>query len=313
MSLVDTNDGRPMGLAVIPQNPAALDNVQDPAAVMVALVDQARTMLAQATGMEGLADVIEWKSRAEAIRVYTQQKDMGHEAELSAAEIVRRAERRIGQLIREGQAAGEVATRGDETTGWRGKELQERGQELKMSPSSMFSNSQAMTETYALADNGSDEDFEKALAEGKAEGNLSRANIVRKVKGEPPVEAPRNLPLAQRTEQIRTLAAKNYTSPQIADEIRISAHRVREIAKSTGIDITADAVFGGKFRQIDANEVMGKVVFAAMPEPVVLARIAYSELDHALIPEWVSSLEAAIKSLQAIKSSLKKELTRDQL
>ena len=79
------------------------------------------------------------------------------------------------------------------------------------------------------------------------------------------------------------------------------------------IDITADAVFGGKFRQIDANEVMGKVVFAAMPEPVVLARIAYSELDHALIPEWVSSLEAAIKSLQAIKSSLKKELTRDQL
>lgn len=47
------------------------------------------------------------------IRVYTQQKDMGHEAGLSAAEIVRRAERRIGQLIREGQAAGEIAKRGD--------------------------------------------------------------------------------------------------------------------------------------------------------------------------------------------------------
>jgi len=300
-------------LAVIPQDPAALDRIDDPAAAMVALVDQARTMLAQASGMEGLADVIEWKSRAEAIRVYTQQKDMGHEAELSAAEIVRRAERRIGQLIREGQEAGEIKRKerhGDHDTN-------------SMSPADFVPRGSAQFDTYAMTDGVTDEQFEAALAEGKQEGNVSRANIIRKVKPTTaeriadaarnnPAESPRNLPLAERTEQIRALAARNFTSPQIADEIGVSPARVRDIARTVGVEITADAVFNGKFRTVDPNRVMAAVIESAHPEPISLARIAYSELDRDLIEGWVSSLSDAIRSLTTIKRNLQKELTRDQ-
>lgn len=302
----------------IPQDPAALDRVQDPAAVMVALVDQARTMLAQAQGMEGLADVIEWKSRAEAIRVYTQQKDMGHEAELSAAEIVRRAERRIGQLIREGQEAGEIRRRGQ-------REDRESTHDLPSPtdfarPSDLRGNGEGI---YQMTDGVSDEVFDEAIEEAKQEGNLSRANVVRKVKPTTaqriadaakrnPAEPPRNLPLAERSEQIRTLARRNFTSPQIADEIGVSAARVRDIARSIGVEIPADAVFGGKFRKVDPNRVIDALIEQVTPEQTALAYVAYSELDRDRLEEWVSSLSAAIRSLTTIKRNLQKELTRDE-
>ena len=290
MTLVNADTGEIVGrsVATIPQDPTALDLVADPAAVMVALVEQARTMLAQASGMEGLADVIEWKSRAEAIRVYTQQKDMGHEAELSAAEIVRRAERRIGQLIREGQKVGEIATKGDETTGWRASTSDGIS---KLRSSEFVKPGGEQAGIYAMTDGVTDEAFDTAIEEAKQEGNLSRANIVRKVKPTTadriataakanPVEPPRNMPIAARAEQIRTLARRNFTSPQIADEVGISAQHVRDIARRADIEIPADAVFGGKFRKIDPNAVMDQVVLGAMPEPIVIARIAFSELDR---------------------------------
>lgn len=307
-------------LAVIPHDPAALDLAENPGAVMVALVEQARTMLAQAQGMEGLADVIEWKSRAEAIRVYTQQKDMGHEAELSAAEIVRRAERRIGQLIREGQEAGEVRTRADGPAVR--DDLLPDGD--KISTADIFGGgaNRVVTETYAMTDGVTDDEFEEAIEEAKQEGNLSRANLVRKVKkpdvldrlrdaGANPPEPPRNLPLAERAEQIRTLARRNFTSPQIADEVGVSAQRVRDLARRAEIDIPADAVFGGKFRKVDPNQVIDSIIEHAMPEATALAFVAYSELDRDRLDEWVCSLSDAIRSLTTIKRNLMKEQTRD--
>jgi hypothetical protein len=313
-------------LAVIPQDPSALDHVQDAAAAMVALVDQARTMLAQAKGMEGIADVIEWRSRAEAIRVYTQQKDMGHEAELSAAEIVRRAERRIGQLIREGQAAGEIATeREGRVLGGKRRhgQLGMPDTEHKPTATSILGEGPIRTQVAAMTDDVSDEDFEEAIEEAKQEGNMSRANVVRKVKPTTaqriadaaknnPADPPRNLPLAERSEQIRTLARRNFTSPQIADEIGVSPHRVREIARSIGVEIPADAVFGGKFRKVDPNRVIDTIIHDATPESASLAFVAYSELDRDRLDEWVSSLSDAIRSLTTIKRNLQKELTRDQ-
>ena len=53
------------------------------------------------------------------------------------------------------------------------------------SSSSFFSHGRERMDTYAVTDNVTDEHFETALAEAKAEKNLSRANILRKIKGEP--------------------------------------------------------------------------------------------------------------------------------
>ena len=57
--------------------------------------------------------IAEIKSQAEAVRVYSTQKQLGKDAQLAAAEIVRRAERGIGVAIRRGQQTGEIARRGD--------------------------------------------------------------------------------------------------------------------------------------------------------------------------------------------------------
>ena len=304
---------------LVPADPSVLDASPDPASMMVALVEQARTMLAQATGMEGLADVIEWKSRAEAIRVYTQQKDIGHEAELSAAEIVRLAERRIGELIREGQAAGEIRRRG---------EREDRVDGKISTVEILGAPGKANSDIYAMTDGVSAEQFEEALGEAKAEGNLGRANVSRKAKriagtedvmdrlldaveANPP-KPPRNMPIHERAEQIKALASQSYTSPQIADRLGIGADHVRKLARNMDVEIPADAVFGGRFKKFDTNKILAGVVAAAEVPETVLAMIAYSEVDPDLVDEWVSSLTASIKSLTTIRNNLKKELTRDE-
>lgn len=97
---------------------------------------------------------------------------------------MRRCERRIGELVREGQERGEIAKRGD--IGALGGALDaKRGLHLAHPAiSAGVNHAQELTPLYALADAPA-EQFEQAIGEAKSEGNLSRANVVRKVRGEP--------------------------------------------------------------------------------------------------------------------------------
>lgn len=87
---------------------------------------------------------------------------------------MRRAERCIGVAVRRGQEAGTIRRRGETGKGRPAIDGREatiytgRGDER--------------SDTYAVTDNVSDEQYEGALAEAKAEENLSRANVVRKVR-----------------------------------------------------------------------------------------------------------------------------------
>ena len=111
--------------------------------------------------------------------------------ELSATELVRRAERCIVQGVRAGQAAGNITTRSD---GGPKSDYQRGGQTVhvahqgvdskKFSPSTYIGTGSNAMCMAALADDVSDEQFELALADAKAEGNLSRANVTRNIKGE---------------------------------------------------------------------------------------------------------------------------------
>jgi hypothetical protein len=164
-------------LAVISQ-PGALDEYADAGAFIIHSCERAKDWLTQCIAHGEIDDIVELKSQAEAIRVYTTTKQLGRDAELAAAEIVRRAERGIGVCIRKGQEAGEIAVQGlniataqrqhrvvktvfDYVTAaeWRGNEAG----------------------LVHLTDGVTDEQFDKAITEAKAEGNLSRANVVRKV------------------------------------------------------------------------------------------------------------------------------------
>lgn len=182
-------------LAVLAANPTALDAAADPAAFVVLACERAKEWLAQALAHGEIEQIVELKSQAEAIRVYTAQKQMGHDAELAAAEIVRRAERGIGVAIRRGQEAGGIAKPGDvggrPRPGVRGSDPGEaRGQHLDR-PTDFLGRDELSNAAYPLTDGVSDDQFDSALEEAKAEGNLSRANVVRKVKGVDPPKTTR--------------------------------------------------------------------------------------------------------------------------
>ena len=91
--------------------------------------------------------------------------------------MVRRAERQLGLAVRAGQADGTIAKKGQSfggrhagVTGMTPKKLSDIG----TTSSEMVGNPRTVG-LYPLADNGTDQDFERALDACKAEGNVSRA------------------------------------------------------------------------------------------------------------------------------------------
>lgn len=172
-------------LVPFPADPSELDAYADPGEFVVLACERAKSWLAQALECGDIEAIVETKSQAEAIRVYTAQKQMGHDAELSAAEVVRRAERCIGLAIRKGQEAGEIRRRGQGG----GPNATSRSDREVSSPYEFVSSSELEGARgdgiYALTDGVSDDAFDAAIDDARSERNLSRANVVRKVKGEP--------------------------------------------------------------------------------------------------------------------------------
>lgn len=112
---------------------------------------------------------------------FAKRLDLSKDTVLEAQMQQRRWERALGTAIREGQAAGEIAT---QATG-RPRESASLGSTLPK-----VSDFASVTELhgkkgdgiYALTDNATDAEFESALTTARDEGNVSRANVVRKLK-----------------------------------------------------------------------------------------------------------------------------------
>lgn len=162
-------------LALIASNPSAIEAAADPGQFVIQACERAKTWLAEALEHGDIEQIVELKSQAEAIRVYTMSKQLGEDARLSATEIVRRAERGIGLAIRKGQAEGRISKKGDQRSD------QVRTANL-MSPKSFVTSGQELHEAYVMTDDVTDEQFDAVLADAKTEGNLSRANVVRRVR-----------------------------------------------------------------------------------------------------------------------------------
>lgn len=108
--------------------------------------------------------------------------------------IVRRTERALGVAIREGQERGEVETRESAMRiSAHNREARKRGEHESLlqttvpKPLDFASHSELYNEKGGithLTNNVTDAEFEEALAVAKGEGNVSRANVVRKLRGE---------------------------------------------------------------------------------------------------------------------------------
>lgn len=295
-------------------DPGFLERSADPAEFVIQACERVKAWLQEALEHGGdIEQIVEVKSQAEAIRVYTMQKQLGKDAELSATEIVRRAERGIGLAIRKGQEAGEI--RGPH----QGRLANQHGStELIRSPAEFASTGElhgsgSTAGIYEMTDQVSDQEFDEAVATARDEKNLSRANVVRKVRARkaPPGEwipdpgdnhgdAP-----VQRRRLIRAWAGEGYSSRQISQRLSMRDDVVRRIAREMGVEITADQFVVGT-RRHDSNRIVRETVHALEGLAMGAGLVDPGDLDPAQAGDWAASLTESIKVLSQLTKTTRK-------
>lgn len=300
-------------LAVLAADPTSLDVFDDPGKQIELACQRANAWLKAGIDVR-IETIVETKAQAVAVAGFVIHKQLGHDAELAALEVQRRAERGIGLAIRRGQEQGDIATP-DEMKVYAGKASaaqrlgnKELLDERKPAPSD-FVKAEELTGNqagiYHLTDGVSDEAFDDAIEQAKDERNLSRANVVRKVKGEKtPTPRARAVDDPQRLERIRTLAGKGWSSTQIGREIGNGEEYVRQLARDYDIDIPADKVIG-RSRRIDSNKVAAEIVAALDGLALPLRLVNFEELDAANAAEWANSLTESIRALNRFAKQMK--------
>ena len=300
-------------------DPEVIERSADPAEFVVQACQRAKAWLREALEHGEIEQIAEIKSQAEAIRAYTTQKQLGTDAQLAAAEIVRRAERDIGLAIRRGQQDGEIAKRGDHrshgTPSVHDGNPNDRHDDHLASPGSFFRHGDERADTYAMTDGVSNADFEDAMAEAKAEGNLSRANVVRKIRQQrrtPPTPEelvpdptdPSPEATAARIKRITEFAARGMSSGQIGERLGIGDDRVRQVAREHGIGIRADAVLG-RARRLDSNRIVRETVHALEGLVMGVELADPAGLDPAEAAEWAASMTRSIRLLSKFVRQMK--------
>jgi hypothetical protein len=289
----------------LPASTSALDASNDPGAFVVAALTSAKGWLEQAQVVD-LPDVAEAKARAEAVACYVTQKHLGREAELAAAEIVRRAQRRIGELVREGQANGEVRRRGQREGHPASVGSEATNSSAKRSPQDLFINPQDRADTYAMTDGVTAEDFEQAIHEANSEGNLSRSNVARKAQQATArrisAERPRET-RETRAQQIRELSGEGNTSEQIAARLDVRPDHIRRIAADEGITVHADEVIG-RARRIDPNRIVRETASTLDALVSAVELVDVERLDQEELDEWATSMRRSLRALQRFTKEL---------
>ncbi len=292
---------------------AKLPAEQQPAYITAALVES-RKWLHLATESTNPRPFAEIKAWAAGIAEYARQKGLASEIVADGQEMLRRAERAVGQAVRNGQEAGEIGSRAHNSAGPREAYVRVRhGVEERIQPSlrtekpgldstSVFANGEDMTKTYAVTDGVTDEHFEAALTEARAEGNLSRANVVRKVKGQ---SSPQTRDA--RADLIADLAAKGHAAAQMVKHVGVSEETVREIARAYGIDMPGERAVA-RTRRIDSLKVARETVYSLEGIVSTLALIntdSLRELNPSEATQWVASLNSSLRALNRFNKALK--------
>lgn len=172
--------------ALVPVTASDLERI-DPAVREVAVTQyltDARDRLAVALEATGPQAVAALKAEIATAAEATKQLGLSREIQQDALEMVRRAEYALGKAIRAGQERGEIRKVGDDCR----TDIRD-GVALRDSVASPgdFASKHELTNSsggiYDLVDGVAEPEFEAALADAKDEQNVSRANVIRKIKG----------------------------------------------------------------------------------------------------------------------------------
>lgn len=257
---------------------------------VVDLLSNARQWLASAVDLTGPAQIALAKAQIVTAETYAKELQLSKEIQMDAAEMVRRAEYSLDRAIRKGQDEGGIARRGDRVA---------NHPDQKISPSSFFAGGQERSDAYQMGEL-EPEQFESVLTAAKDEGNLSRANVVRKVKGikDGSVET-RDM----RAEKIAELAASGHATRQIAPLVGITEETVTRIANDYSIEIPADRYVKNR-RRLNSAEVLNKILVSLESDIEFLALINPQEVQGEQIDSLIQSINALRKAANKIKESL---------
>ena len=147
-----------MSLVPVERDRRALE--ADPVEYMAVVLHRAKGWLAEAQDVDSVREA---KAIAVGYEAVIREKELAFDAQLSATEIVRRCERRLGEL---------APRRGDIG--------RNRGDDLSRSET-LIGQGKTADEHRTMAA-AADEAFDAAVDEARSEGNLSRANVVRKLR-----------------------------------------------------------------------------------------------------------------------------------
>jgi len=277
-------------------NMAELDTLdpQSREVAMLGMLEQAHTWLAHAVETSAPArDIADFKAFVATVADAGKRLKVSKEIQVDAEVMVRRSERALGQSIRTGQQRGEITDKGNRNNYGGPNHRQSLGTTLS-SPEEFLTTGQDRSDTYAVTDDVTDEDFETALTEAKDEGNVSRANVVRKIKA--PKETTYSEQHAAKWERIAALAKSGSASSQIAREVGMSEAGIKSGAKDRGIDIRADRVLG-RVHRLDSNRIIRESVSALENIISGLDLINPDDIDPEEAQKWIDSLTASRNAL----------------
>ena len=292
--------------ALVPvDNMAAVEEL-DPQAREVAvtqMLTEARAWLAHAVESTGPQTIANFKAQMATVAEATKQLNLSKEIQLDALEMVRRAERGVGLAIRKGQAEGTIETETEARV--RAGAIRQQSVEnilVKTRPADIASQDDLRGNGAGilhLADGVTDEQFDSALTEAKDEGNLSRANVVRKVRNikDGTVET-----RDQRAKKIAELAASGHSTRQIAPLVGIGESAVANIVRDYGIHVPADALVK-RTRRIRTPEVIENVIGTLDAATFSLGLINPSEVQGEQIDSLIQSISALRRAIHKIKES----------
>lgn len=296
-------------------NMAALDTLDAQAreVAITSMLDQARTWLAHAVESTAPAqDIANFKAFVATAAETARRLKVSKEIQVDAEVMVRRSERALGQAIRGGQERGEIRTRGERET--------VANQYASAVPSINQNSTSAPTDfaashelygngagIYDMTDDVTDAEFDEALTRAQDEQNVSRANVVRKVRE---VQSGAEVQQAKWA-RVTEMAERGYTSPQIAREVGMTEEGLRAGARREGIDIRADRIVGNA-RRLDMRRVISQTVadLDAMAvttgslittDGILAARIEVEEIQ-----EWVDSLNQSLAALRKATNQIAK-------
>lgn len=157
-------------MTLVHANPATLDSYADPDATVVAWCERGSAAIEQAANLADARDIRDW---ADTVEHASKVRDLNHETIIIASSLKIRAERRIGQLVRDGQERGEIN---------RGGRPEKLSSARSVSDLGLSHNQAAEAKRLAEPD---DDDFEQAMAQAAAatrqKAGVSRRAVLSKI------------------------------------------------------------------------------------------------------------------------------------